>query len=149
MIILVVICCKILVLESGNEVLSKVLISGGGRCNVMHDPNKGTKVISKGYPRGERELIGPFESKFGPWETFDWFSNELSKQSSSSNMIKGNNLHLKIESDGRVFPSSDSSQSIIDCLENCLKRLNICVMNKHRVDSVVVNDESDNKKSIK
>ena len=69
----------------------------------------------------------------------------------SSLNTKENSLHLKIESDGRVFPSSDSSQSIINCLENCLKRLNICVMNKHRVDYVVVvNDDFDNnKKSIK
>jgi len=57
---------NIILLESGPNPLSKVLISGGGRCNVMHDPNKGPKEISKGYPRGQKELLGPLSKKFTP-----------------------------------------------------------------------------------
>lgn len=69
--------------------------TGGGRCNVMHNPMKSPNEIAKGYPRGSKELLGPLSSKFGPWETYDWFST------------KG--IDLKTEKDGRVFPTTDRS----------------------------------------
>ena len=53
----------ITVLEAGKDPLSKVLISGGGRCNVMHNPMKGANEIAKGYPRGSKELLGPLNVK--------------------------------------------------------------------------------------
>ena len=59
----------------------------------MHDPTKGQQVISKGYPRGNKELLGPFSSQFGPQETYNWFKNH--------------GISLKTEADGRVFPVSD------------------------------------------
>ena len=67
---------EVVIFEAGRTPLSKVLISGGGRCNVMHDPRKGSKVISKGYPRGYRELLGPLSAKFGPDETYYWFTSK-------------------------------------------------------------------------
>ncbi len=90
---------RIAILERSNEVLSKVKISGGGRCNVTHAcfiPN----VLTKFYPRGERELRGPFHA-FCTGDVMEWFSER--------------GVSLKIEEDGRVFPESDSSQTIIDC----------------------------------
>jgi predicted flavoprotein YhiN len=67
---------EVVIFEAGKYPLSKVLISGGGRCNVMHDPRKGSRTISKGYPRGYRELLGPLSSKFGPDETYYWFTSK-------------------------------------------------------------------------
>ncbi len=84
--------------QSGNY-LSKVKISGGGRCNVTHscfDP----ALLSKNYPRGSRELRGAFH-KWQPRDTVGWFA--------------ARGVTLKTESDGRMFPDSDSSQTVIDC----------------------------------
>lgn len=93
---------SVVVLEAAKTPLQKVKISGGGRCNVMHDPSKGPKELSLGYPRGSSELIGPFERGFGPTETYKWFSARTP---------------LKTEDDGRVFPTSDQSESIISALK--------------------------------
>jgi len=90
---------RIAILERGKEVLSKVKISGGGRCNVTHAcfiPN----ILTKFYPRGERELRGPFHT-FCTGDIMEWFEHR--------------GVALKIEEDGRVFPESNSSQTIIDC----------------------------------
>jgi predicted Rossmann fold flavoprotein len=91
---------EVVLLERAPEFLSKVRISGGGRCNVTHacfDPRE----LAQSYPRGGRALIGPF-ARFQPRDTMAWFQNR--------------GVSLKIESDGRVFPTSDSSQTIIHCL---------------------------------
>ncbi|TXC82068.1 aminoacetone oxidase family FAD-binding enzyme [Luteibaculum oceani] len=91
---------RILIVESSQKILSKVKISGGGRCNVTHacwEP----KELVLNYPRGKKELLGPFH-RFACGDTMEWFSNR--------------GVELKIEEDGRVFPISDSSQTIIDCL---------------------------------
>ncbi len=97
---------KIIILEKSNKLLSKVKISGGGRCNVTHacfDP----KEMIGNYPRGQKELQGPFH-QFLCGDMMEWLSN------------KG--VETKIEEDGRVFPASNSSQSIIDCfLQECKK----------------------------
>jgi predicted Rossmann fold flavoprotein len=92
---------KIGILEKNREVLQKVKISGGGRCNVTNSIFEPSELI-KNYPRGNAFLLEPFK-KFGSKETFQWFEK------------KG--VGLKIEKDGRVFPESNSSQSIIDCLQ--------------------------------
>jgi predicted Rossmann fold flavoprotein len=87
-------------LERGQQFLSKVRISGGGRCNVTHacfEPREFTKR----YPRGDKELIGPFH-KFQASDTVAWFESR--------------GVELKTEPDGRMFPATDSSQTIIDCL---------------------------------
>ncbi len=89
----------VIVLEKSNQLLGKVKISGGGRCNVTHacfEP----KELVKFYPRGGRELLGPFHY-FQPGDVFEWFE------------IRG--IPLKTEDDNRVFPISNDSQTIIDC----------------------------------
>lgn len=91
---------SIAILERGKKVLNKVRISGGGRCNVTHAEFE-PRELSRSYPRGERELLGPFH-KFMTGDTMEWFENR--------------GVELKIEADGRVFPVSDNSESIINCL---------------------------------
>ena len=88
------------VLEKGPQFLAKVRISGGGRCNVTHacfDPRE----FAARYPRGGRALLGPFH-RFQARDTVAWFESR--------------GVKLKAESDGRMFPVTDSSQTIIDCL---------------------------------
>jgi predicted Rossmann fold flavoprotein len=93
------------VFEKSKRILDKVRISGGGRCNVCHQPMEGNELI-KNYPRGGKSLLGPF-SRFGALETFDWFNDR--------------GANLKTEEDGRVFPGSNSSDTIIKILsENSL-----------------------------
>jgi hypothetical protein len=111
---------KVAILERGKEVLTKVRISGGGRCNVTHacfDPNE----LVKFYPRGEKELKGPF-NQFCSGDTIEWFSNH--------------GVALKIEDDGRMFPESNSSQTIIDCFINAANKLGIQVLTSHSVQSL-------------
>ena len=117
---------EITILEKGNEVLQKVKISGGGRCNVTHacfEP----KELVKFYPRGEKELLGPFH-QFMTGDTFEWFEN--------------NGIPLKIEKDNRVFPESNSSQTIVDCFLNKTKRLGISVLKNHGVTTIQKQDNS-------
>jgi predicted Rossmann fold flavoprotein len=111
---------NILILERGKEGLQKVKISGGGRCNVTHGqfiPNE----LTLNYPRGEKELLGPFH-QFMTGNTMQWFEER--------------GVKLKIEEDGRVFPVSNNSQSIIDCFLNEVKRLNIKVLYNHSVKHI-------------
>lgn len=91
---------RIVILEKTNKLLSKVKISGGGRCNVTHDCDYPNQLV-KFYPRGEKTLKKSF-SKFDVNDTRRWFEQR--------------GVELKTEADGRVFPVTDSSQTIIDCL---------------------------------
>jgi hypothetical protein len=86
--------------EATPQLLSKVRVSGGGRCNVTHACFE-ARQLAKGFPRGSRELIGPF-SRFGPEETVEWF--------------RGRGVELKAEKDGRMFPVTDDSATVVDCL---------------------------------
>lgn len=111
---------KVAILERGKEVLSKVRVSGGGRCNVTHacfEPNE----LVKFYPRGEKELRGPFH-QFCSGDTIEWFSNH--------------GVELKIEDDGRMFPVSNSSQTIIDCFLTATQKLGISVLTGQSVQSI-------------
>ena len=111
---------RIAILERGKEVLGKVKISGGGRCNVTHAcfvPN----VLTKFYPRGERELRGPFHT-FCTGDVIEWFEN--------------NGVQLKTEEDGRMFPVSDSSQTIIDCFLNLAQENQIKVNTSCSVQAI-------------
>ncbi|ELV7526009.1 NAD(P)/FAD-dependent oxidoreductase [Flavobacterium psychrophilum] len=115
---------KVCILERGQEVLTKVRISGGGRCNVTHAcfvPND----LVKFYPRGEKELRGPFH-QFCSGDTIDWFEKH--------------GVELKIEDDGRMFPTSNSSQTIIDCFLTATKKLGIDVLTGQSVQSVFKSD---------
>ena len=91
---------RIAILEKSNKVLAKVKISGGGRCNVTHDCLDPFK-LARHYPRGEKSLKSIFKNHSAK-HTIDWFDS------------KG--VTLKIEDDGRMFPDTDDSQTIIDCL---------------------------------
>ncbi len=100
---------KVAILERGKEVLTKVKVSGGGRCNVTHaqfDP----KELSTNYPRGEKELLGPFHA-YASGDTVGFFEQR--------------GIPLKIEEDGRMFPASNSSQTIIDCFTSEVDRLGV------------------------
>src|SRR5690606_14922872 len=86
--------------EQSSAPLQKVKVSGGGRCNVTHACFEPKELVGF-YPRGKKELLSVFH-KFQPGDTMDWFQKR--------------NVELKIEEDNRVFPVSDSSFSIIECL---------------------------------
>jgi len=111
---------KVAILERGKELLTKVRISGGGRCNVTHAcflPND----LVKFYPRGEKELRGPFH-QFCSDDTIEWFENH--------------GVALKIEDDGRMFPTTDSSQTIIDCFLTTTQKLGIDILTGQSVQSL-------------
>ncbi len=91
---------QVVVLEKGPRPLTKVAISGGGRCNVTHDCHD-PRILVASYPRGGRELRGPFSRWHVP-QTVAWFAEH--------------GVPLKTESDGRMFPTTDSSQTVIDAL---------------------------------
>jgi predicted Rossmann fold flavoprotein len=100
---------EVILLEKGPQFLSKVRISGGGRCNVTHacfDPRE----LAARFPRGGQALIGPFQ-RFQASDTVEWFESR--------------GVKLKTEEDGRMFPVTDSSQTIIDCLINAAKRAGV------------------------
>ncbi|CAM4113026.1 NAD(P)/FAD-dependent oxidoreductase [Zobellia roscoffensis] len=111
---------KIAILERGKDVLGKVKVSGGGRCNVTHaefDPRE----LTKNYPRGEKELLGPFHT-YCSGDTVGFFEER--------------GITLKIESDGRMFPESDSSQTIIDCFLGEANRLGIKILKHSAVSNI-------------
>lgn len=111
---------KIAILERGKEVLSKVRISGGGRCNVTHACFEPSELV-KYYPRGEKELRGPFHS-FCSGDTIAWFEDH--------------GVSLKVEEDGRMFPESNSSDTIIECFTSLAKKYKIEVITSQSVQSV-------------
>ncbi|QTD38834.1 NAD(P)/FAD-dependent oxidoreductase [Polaribacter batillariae] len=114
----------ITILEKGKNVLQKVKISGGGRCNVTHacfEP----KELVKFYPRGEKELLGPFH-QFMTGDTFEWFDSR--------------GVPLKIEGDNRVFPEANTSKAIIDCFQKAVDKLGIKVFTNHGVNSIYPQD---------
>ena len=111
---------SVLILEKTSQLLQKVKISGGGRCNVTHscfDPRE----LSSNYPRGEKSLIGPFH-RFGAADTVDWFTDR--------------GVTLKAEADGRMFPETDSSQTIVDTLLDAADAAGVSVHTSEGVTSV-------------
>lgn len=111
---------EVVIIEKSPNFLTKVKISGGGRCNVTHncfDP----KVLVNHYPRGNKELLGAFH-QFQPRDIIAWF--------------KRKGVELKVEPDGRMFPVTDDSQTIIDCFLKCVDDLNISLVLKTSVESV-------------
>ncbi len=111
---------QIAILERGKQVLTKVKVSGGGRCNVTHaefDPSE----LVKNYPRGEKELLGPFHT-YASGDTVAFFEER--------------GIPLKIEEDGRMFPTTNSSQTIIDCFTNEVNRLGITVLKNSSVTAI-------------
>ncbi len=114
--------CKVSLFERTSEFLSKVRISGGGRCNVTHalfDP----RTFTTRYPRGERELISPFH-RFSAEDTIAWF--------------EARGVRLKREEDGRIFPVTDSSETVIDCLIKEAKNAGVRLFTRKGVESARV-----------
>ena len=116
---------EVIILEGSNKVLQKVKVSGGGRCNVTHacfTPNE----LIEFYPRGNKELRGPFH-QFMTGDTMEWFENR--------------GVSLKIEDDNRIFPESNSSQTIIDCFVESAENAGVILKLSTRVDSIEKNGE--------
>lgn len=100
---------EVILLEKTGKLLSKVLVSGGGRCNVTHACFENNRLATN-YPRGERQLKSAF-SRFSVNDTVKWF--------------EGRGVKLKTESDGRMFPITDNSETIAECLLNEAKKLKV------------------------
>jgi predicted Rossmann fold flavoprotein len=111
---------EIILLEKSAQFLSKVKISGGGRCNVTHACFDARELTIR-YPRGERALLAPFK-RFQAGDTVAWFE------------LRG--VKLKTESDGRMFPTSDTSQTIIDCLLRAARKVNVKLVLNSGVERV-------------
>lgn len=111
---------EVTIFEKSPKLLSKVKVSGGGRCNVTHRPMEISKLV-KNYPRGEKFLKRIFP-KFKSEDTINWFESR--------------GVELKVEADGRMFPVSDSSQSIIDVLLKEAHKLNISIRKSCGVKSI-------------
>ena len=112
---------KVTLLEKGPSFLSKVRISGGGRCNVTHacfDPPE----LSNHYPRGGAALLGPFQT-FQPRHTIEWF--------------EARGVKLKTEEDGRMFPVTDSSQTIINCLVHAAQNAGVNLIPNRSVQQAI------------
>ena len=116
---------EVSIYDSSKQFLRKVKISGGGRCNVTHSCFE-PKELAKHYPRGEKELRGAFYT-WQPRDTVDWF--------------EARGVQIKTEDDGRMFPVSDNSQSIIDCLQGQVRKKNISLCNGVGVKSLLHDDE--------
>ena len=113
------------ILEQNSDVLQKVKISGGGRCNVTHacfDPRE----LVQFYPRGNKELMSVF-SKFQPGDTMEWFESR--------------NVPLKIENDNRIFPESNSSQTIIDTFLKEIQQKNFEIKTKTSVKEILKSED--------
>lgn len=113
---------RVRLLEKSAQVLTKVRISGGGRCNVTHacfDPRE----FSRRYPRGEKALIGPLQ-RFSAQQTIEWF--------------QGRGVALKTEDDGRMFPTTDNSQTIVDCLTRAAQQAGVVVRTQAEVEDLTV-----------
>lgn len=115
---------KVTLYEKSKEVLSKVRISGGGRCNVTHhcfDPER----LSAFYPRGGKMLRWSFE-RFQAEDTVRWFENR--------------SVQLKAEKDGRMFPVTDSSETIINCLKHEAQKTGVTIRTKTNVKRIIPNN---------
>ncbi|MGF1556968.1 NAD(P)/FAD-dependent oxidoreductase [Paucihalobacter sp.] len=115
---------SVAILERGSVGLQKVKVSGGGRCNVTHAEFIPQELVHN-YPRGEKELLGPFH-QFMTGDTMEWFEKR--------------GIPLKIEDDGRIFPQSNSSQTIIDCFLKEAEQLKVEVFYNHSVNAIQKKD---------
>src|SRR6266851_3851992 len=112
---------KVTLYEATAHLLAKVKVSGGGRCNVTHACFEPRELVRR-YPRGGRELLGAF-SRWQPRDTVEWFETR--------------GVKLKTEDDGRMFPVTDSSQTIIDCLVREARMAGVKLFANRGVERVV------------
>ncbi len=110
----------VVILEKGEKILQKVKVSGGGRCNVTHACFTPQELVEF-YPRGKKELLGPFH-QFMTGDTMQWFEER--------------GVPLKIEEDNRIFPESNSSQTIIDCFTENAKKNGVELQLNQNVQSI-------------
>jgi len=111
---------EVVIYEATAHPLAKVRVSGGGRCNATHacfDPRE----LAQSFPRGSRELLGPFH-RFGPRETIAWFA--------------ARGVELKTENDGRMFPTTNDSATIVDCLQHAATRAGVRLVTQCGIKSV-------------
>lgn len=111
---------SVIIIEKSSKVLQKVKISGGGRCNLTHSCFE-PKALVQNYPRGHKELLGPFYT-FQAKHTVAWFNKH--------------GVAVKTEADGRIFPQSNTSQTIIDCLRDTTDQLGISVWTNCIIQSI-------------
>lgn len=116
---------EVTLLEAGQNCLSKVLISGGGRCNVTHSCFEPALLVQH-YPRGGKALRGAF-AQFQPKHTIAWFTDR--------------NVKLKTEADGRIFPITDDARTIADCLLNQAADLGVKIYTQSPVKAVAKVDD--------
>ncbi len=116
---------EVILLEKTSKLLSKVRVSGGGRCNVTNNTRHVSQLI-KNYPRGGKQLRQPFEV-FGVGKTVEWFEHR--------------GVKLKTEPDGRMFPVTDNSQTIIDCLLHEAGKTGVIIKTGTGVEAVEVRNE--------
>lgn len=119
---------SVTVMEATSQTLHKVKISGGGRCNVLHDTSKPTSLLLNGYPRGKKELNGLLNKGFPPQKAQQWFEQR--------------GVTLKTEEDGRMFPTTDSSDTIVQTLLNAARDAGVNILSRCKVESVVGNESS-------
>jgi predicted Rossmann fold flavoprotein len=112
--------------EATPHLLAKVRISGGGRCNVTHSCFEPAELVKK-YPRGGRELLGAFH-RFQPRDTIEWFGSR--------------GVATKNEEDGRMFPTTDDSATIVDCLMSAAARAGVTIRLSTPVRSIVKEGEA-------
>ena len=117
---------SVLILEKTSQLLQKVKISGGGRCNVTHHCFE-PRELSRNYPRGEKSLIGPFH-RFGVADTVEWFASR--------------GVMLKTEADGRMFPDTNTSETIVDTLLGAALAAGVGIHTSEGVASIVKNSDT-------
>lgn len=111
---------KVLVIEKSKELLAKVRISGGGRCNLTNSTFD-IKALAANYPRGQKELLSAFH-QFSAEDTINWF--------------EAKNVPLKTEADGRVFPKSDSSETIVNCFLKTANQLGVEILKEAKIKKI-------------
>ncbi|MBG85811.1 MAG: aminoacetone oxidase family FAD-binding enzyme [Verrucomicrobiales bacterium] len=116
---------SVTILERGPRVLHKVLISGGGRCNVTHACFEPAEFVTR-YPRGKRELLGPFHRHGAAW-VVEWFQTR--------------GVKLKSEEDGRIFPVTDNSETIASCLIQAAEDAGAAIRTRQSVTGVEQNPD--------
>ena len=115
---------KVVIVEKTTKLLSKVKVSGGGRCNVTHASNEVDDLLSA-YPRG-KNFMRKILHQFSPTDTIDWFAQR--------------GVDLKTESDGRLFPTSNNSQTIIDCFLKEASKYNVDIQLQTSVTAISILD---------
>ena len=117
---------RILIIEKSSRPLGKVLISGGGRCNLTHACYEPARLVEF-YPRGGAALRSAF-TRFQPRHTVAWF--------------EAHGVPLKTESDGRIFPASDSAQTVADCLLHAAQQAGVTLWTQHTVVGIELSDSA-------